>query len=286
MLQDNEGDMYDALYREYHNIQGRWISPDPLGGDITNPQSLNRYAYVMNGPTSFADPSGLACYPKYEGDCDTIGINPDWYISGVNVFGFGWNEFDLLNIPVWAIGAGLTDEGALQDYEVGNGWFLFEPGGLEPLPLAGLGGLLASLLPQTQQAPNPCTQTILSAANNQFGTNFTANDVIQTFTPTGGATNLIISGTGLPAAQFNSLQPGRYALSPVTWLTGYGATLHITAQNYFNPFPATFQNGNIGGATSVLFTAHIDYGFLFNPIGALYHLFREVLHIGGPRKPC
>ncbi|MGO8734548.1 MAG: RHS repeat-associated core domain-containing protein [Terriglobia bacterium] len=37
----------------------RWHSPDPLGGDITNPQSLNRYAYVLNSPTTLIDPSGL-----------------------------------------------------------------------------------------------------------------------------------------------------------------------------------------------------------------------------------
>jgi hypothetical protein len=35
------------------------MSPDPLGGDITNPQSLNRYAYVMNNPTTLTDPLGL-----------------------------------------------------------------------------------------------------------------------------------------------------------------------------------------------------------------------------------
>ena len=38
---------------------GRWLSPDPLAGDITNPQSLNRYAYVINNPTSAIDPPGL-----------------------------------------------------------------------------------------------------------------------------------------------------------------------------------------------------------------------------------
>jgi hypothetical protein len=38
--------------------------------------------------------------------------------------------------------------------------------------------------------------------------------------------------------------------------------------------------------TSVLFTAHIDTSFAYNPIGALIHLIRDVLHIGGPRKPC
>jgi RHS repeat-associated protein len=40
---------------------GRFLSADPyLGGiDITNPQSLNRYAYVLNDPTNMVDPLGL-----------------------------------------------------------------------------------------------------------------------------------------------------------------------------------------------------------------------------------
>jgi hypothetical protein len=35
------------------------MTPDPLGGELTNPQSLNRYAYVLNNPTTFIDPLGL-----------------------------------------------------------------------------------------------------------------------------------------------------------------------------------------------------------------------------------
>ncbi|MGH9396820.1 MAG: RHS repeat-associated core domain-containing protein, partial [Terriglobia bacterium] len=48
-----------ARFRDYSFGQGRWLSPDPLGGDITNPQSLNRYAYALNNPTTLTDPSGL-----------------------------------------------------------------------------------------------------------------------------------------------------------------------------------------------------------------------------------
>ncbi|MGH9376021.1 MAG: hypothetical protein ACRD1J_07610 [Terriglobia bacterium] len=35
------------------------MTPDPVGGDIMNPQSLNRYAYALNNPTTDIDPSGL-----------------------------------------------------------------------------------------------------------------------------------------------------------------------------------------------------------------------------------
>jgi RHS repeat-associated protein len=45
--------------REFNFRDYRWMTPDPMGGDVTNPQSLNRYAYVLNNPTTLTDPSGL-----------------------------------------------------------------------------------------------------------------------------------------------------------------------------------------------------------------------------------
>jgi len=59
---DTYGDLYDALYREYHPTQGRWVSPDPAGlaaVNPANPQSWNRYAYVTNNPLALIDPLGL-----------------------------------------------------------------------------------------------------------------------------------------------------------------------------------------------------------------------------------
>jgi len=61
MNQDTVTSDYDFLYREY-STEGRWPSPDPAGlgaGNPVNPQSWNRYAYVMNNPLGFVDPLGL-----------------------------------------------------------------------------------------------------------------------------------------------------------------------------------------------------------------------------------
>ena len=44
--------------------EGRWLSPDLLGGDITNPQSLDRYAYALNNPATLTDPTGLGPCPS------------------------------------------------------------------------------------------------------------------------------------------------------------------------------------------------------------------------------
>jgi YD repeat-containing protein len=55
--------MWDTPNRELSMV-GRWLSPDPAGlaaVDQTNPQSWNRYAYVLNNPLALTDPSGLYC---------------------------------------------------------------------------------------------------------------------------------------------------------------------------------------------------------------------------------
>jgi RHS repeat-associated protein len=50
-----------AQFRQYSPTQGRWLSPDPYYGsyDSSNPQSMNRYAYVLNSPLSLIDQAGL-----------------------------------------------------------------------------------------------------------------------------------------------------------------------------------------------------------------------------------
>jgi|HubBroStandDraft_6_1064221.scaffolds.fasta_scaffold119022_3 RHS repeat-associated protein len=52
---DNFGARYNA------STMGRFMTPDPLlnSGRPGNPQSWNRYAYVLNNPLKFTDPTGL-----------------------------------------------------------------------------------------------------------------------------------------------------------------------------------------------------------------------------------
>jgi RHS repeat-associated protein len=58
---DNETalDYFGARY--YSSAQGRFSSPDPLlsSGRSTQPQSWNRYSYVLNRPLMLVDPTGL-----------------------------------------------------------------------------------------------------------------------------------------------------------------------------------------------------------------------------------
>jgi RHS repeat-associated protein len=48
---------YGARY--YDPEIGRFISPDTIVPDFANPQSLNRYTYVLNNPLKYIDPTGM-----------------------------------------------------------------------------------------------------------------------------------------------------------------------------------------------------------------------------------
>ncbi len=73
---DTASSLYDFTFREDSPSQGRWLSPDPSGlaaVSLTNPQSWNRYAYVLNNPLALVDPLGLGC----------VYLNPDGTVARV-----------------------------------------------------------------------------------------------------------------------------------------------------------------------------------------------------------
>lgn len=55
----DETGLYYYGERYYDPMIGRFISADTAGQHLTNPQTLNRYSYVVNNPLRYTDPSGL-----------------------------------------------------------------------------------------------------------------------------------------------------------------------------------------------------------------------------------
>jgi RHS repeat-associated protein len=106
---DGETGLVYALARYYNDRLGRFMSADPLGGDVSNPQSLNRYTYVLNNPPNLIDPSGMdpcswdrgGCVPPavwgpplcMNSGCDCIPVTT--IVCGVG----GVREIPFLSIP-------------------------------------------------------------------------------------------------------------------------------------------------------------------------------------------
>lgn len=86
--------IYDFPFRRLDQIAGRWLQPDPSGWaavDLTDPQTLNRYAYARNEPHMLIDPQGLdTTTPGYSAcPLDNCGQQPP---ADPNAFGiYGWN---------------------------------------------------------------------------------------------------------------------------------------------------------------------------------------------------
>lgn len=84
---DSESGLDYAAARYYSNGLGRFLSLDPLAGDLSNPQSLNRYSYVTNDPITYRDPTG-------QGECDGITMchEIDGGGGGYGGNGGGWGD--------------------------------------------------------------------------------------------------------------------------------------------------------------------------------------------------
>jgi RHS repeat-associated protein len=93
---DTVSSLYDFTFREHSPSQGRWVSPDPAGlsaVDPTNPQSWNRYAYVLNNPLSYRDPLGLWCVWEDGSHDDDEGDGGASSTDCANQGGH-WDQFD------------------------------------------------------------------------------------------------------------------------------------------------------------------------------------------------
>jgi RHS repeat-associated protein len=156
---DSETGNYYDYARYYSPRLGRFMSPDPAdlaAVDPTNPQSWNRYAYVLNNPTSFTDPTGLdGCQDvtsvlvntgeviddTYQGDCG----------SGTGTVSSGGDTFDQLLF--------LLENGG----SWGDSFGQVVGDGIAPNVPPTTSTQTTQQLPQTptpQQSPTPCVQTV------------------------------------------------------------------------------------------------------------------------------
>src|SRR3989304_2047157 len=63
--------------RQYDPDLGRFVSADPVLGALGMPQTLNRYAYVVNNPLKYTDPTGEFWFKNQIGDWwGSLGPNP------------------------------------------------------------------------------------------------------------------------------------------------------------------------------------------------------------------
>jgi RHS repeat-associated protein len=66
--------------RSYDVTLGRFVSADPVVPNPANPQSLNRYSYVLNNPLRYTDPTGYS-----EEGAALFGCDPcEWWWDGSN----------------------------------------------------------------------------------------------------------------------------------------------------------------------------------------------------------
>lgn len=87
---------------------GRWISPDTLIPDFSNPQNLNRYSYVLNRPLILTDPSGHIAAEEEEEALGIIEQLCDAYGVCINI-DFGY---------VLAVPTNIWQEGQWELYEL------------------------------------------------------------------------------------------------------------------------------------------------------------------------
>jgi len=79
---DDESGLEFAQARYYNSTHGRYTSIDPLtaSANVKDPQTLNRYSYVLNSPYKFVDPLGLlssstgACGSNCPGSMSSMGL--------------------------------------------------------------------------------------------------------------------------------------------------------------------------------------------------------------------
>jgi RHS repeat-associated protein len=99
--QEPLGGLYHMGARFYDPALGRWLSADSIIPDEADPQALNRYAYALNNPILYRDPSGhivvtsIGAFLAYKGARAAIGatVTGGTYLLNAKRTGsFEWSQ--------------------------------------------------------------------------------------------------------------------------------------------------------------------------------------------------
>lgn len=170
--QDAMAGLYDFLYREHDPNQARWTQPDRAGrlaASLSNPQSWNRYAYILNNPLALVDP---------------LGLTP---ISGSTILMLGNCTEDGFSVPCTMTSADLTSGGAVacpnnacigfqtfngglvsfQAFADGSSGYLplDSPAGYSPLDIANASSIVSQYANGTAIDPSQLTGRALQVYN-------------------------------------------------------------------------------------------------------------------------
>jgi RHS repeat-associated protein len=290
MERDTETENDHTWFREYEFGLGRWLGPDRLSGDVSNPQSLNRYAYVLNNPLSLTDPLGLEwCAPGsavYGNDGNLIGYDEDKCISDQD---YDENYIDgsytgYFYVDPQSFTFAYSPGGQVDDYDTAPGGdlsFLAEGGGNDP-PDEQLTQTTGSLFNLSQKG-KVCEQKVQNAVNAALDTSSTYvgpqmgghQDDPSDPGLINGAYNFIFFA---PGVQFGAV--GAHAVPGANCGRFSGSGLHIPV-NGGGCNPSGDPNSPFGfnaQQNGSYFTAHIDSENPFDDVAGLFgHLINNVI---------
>jgi RHS repeat-associated protein len=107
-IKDDETGLDFAQARMYKKELGRFTGADPLllSGRIENPKTWNRYAYVLNNPLYFVDPSGLYEYVAGTSDKDKERIDGAYkkLVESRGKFKEGSKKYNAIDRSIKALG--------------------------------------------------------------------------------------------------------------------------------------------------------------------------------------
>ncbi len=86
---------------------GRFLSADTIVPDPANPQSFNRYSYVLNSPLKFTDPTGHCAEGSWGDDYEDAGCLQIAQ-EVANTYGYSFNSLSKYN---WGLGDELIADG-------------------------------------------------------------------------------------------------------------------------------------------------------------------------------